>query len=60
MRRLRAMLDGLIASLPPERTAALQTELALVARTAMRGFVEPQDQARASQPDSLGVGGHSP
>jgi hypothetical protein len=58
MRRLRAMLESLIASLPRDRAAALETELALVARTALRSFLEPEDQARASQPDSLGVGGH--
>jgi uncharacterized membrane protein len=58
MRRLRAMLENLIAGLPPERAAALETELALLARTAMRSFVEPEDQVRASQRDSLGVGGH--
>ena len=58
MRRLRAMLENLIAGLPRERAEVLATELALVARAAMRSFPEPEDQARAAQPDSLGVGGH--
>lgn len=58
LRRLRAMLENLIAGLPPERAAALATELALVDRAAKRSFVEPEDQARAAQADSLGVGGH--
>jgi uncharacterized membrane protein len=56
-RRLRAMLESLIAILPPERHAALQRELALLHRGASRFFADPEDQALATISDSQGVGG---
>ena len=57
-RRLRAMLEDLIAVLPPVRRPALQAELRRLERSAERAFIDPDDQARARQGDSQGLGGH--
>ena len=57
-RRLRAMLEDLIAVLPPVRRPALQAELRRLERSAERAFVDPDDLARAGQGDSQGLGGH--
>ena len=57
-RRLRAMLEDLIAVLPELRRPALQAELLRLQRSAERAFVDPDDQARAKQGDSQGLGGH--
>jgi uncharacterized membrane protein len=56
-RRLRAMLENLIQTLPEERTALLRTELNLLHRSAERFFVEPEDRALADVSDFQGVGG---
>jgi uncharacterized membrane protein len=56
-RRLRAMLENLTEILPPERTALLRGELALLHRSAERFFPEPEDQALADVSDLQGVGG---
>ncbi len=56
-RRLRAMLEDLIETLPHERTVLLRTELKLLIRSAERFFLEPEDQALANVSDSQGVGG---
>jgi uncharacterized membrane protein len=56
-RRLRAMLENLIQTLPEERTVLLHQELALVHRAAERFFAEPEDRALAEVSDSQGVGG---
>jgi uncharacterized membrane protein len=58
-RRLRAMIDGLIAILPEARHAALQCELALLDRTLARVHEFPEDLALARQPDLQGLGGAS-
>ena len=55
-RRLRAMLENLIQSLPDERTALLREELDLVQRSSKRCFTEPEDQALADVGDSQGMG----
>ena len=57
-RRLRAMLEDLIQTLPSERTALLRQELELLHRSAARFFPEPEDQAQAGISDSQGVGSH--
>ena len=57
-RRLRAMLEDLIAVLPAVRRPALEAELRRLQRSAERAFVDPDDQARARQGDSQGLGGH--
>jgi uncharacterized membrane protein len=56
-RRLRAMLENLIETLPEERRAPLRRELSLLERTAERHFPEPEDRALAATGDSQGVGG---
>jgi len=56
-RRLRAMLENLIAVLPPELTALLRRELTLLQRSAERLFPEPEDRALADVGDLQGVGG---
>jgi len=58
-RRLRAMLENLIANLPPARTAVLQRELILLEQSVSVAFGNADDRACASQPDSQGVGGYS-
>ena len=56
-RRLRAMLDDLIATLPEERAAALLQEQEKLKKSAQRFFQEPEDRALANVSDSQGVGG---
>jgi len=59
VRRLRAMLENLIETLPEERTAPLRRELAVLQRTVDRLFPEPEDRALAAAGDSQGMGGTS-
>lgn len=56
VRRLRAMLEYLINTLPKERLAALQQELMLLDKKAHRSFSEPEDRAMAEVSDMKGVG----
>ncbi len=56
-RRLRAMLENLIQTLPEERAPLLQQELNLLHRSTERFFTEPEDKALADVSDSQGVGG---
>jgi uncharacterized membrane protein len=56
-RRLRAMLEDLIRTLPEDRIALLHQELKLLERSASRFFREPEDRALAAVSDSQGVGG---
>jgi uncharacterized membrane protein len=56
-RRMRAMLESLIDSLPLERVALLRRELALLHRASERFFSEPEDRALADISDFQGVGG---
>jgi len=56
-RRLRAMLQGLIQTLPEERAGVLRLELNLLDRSATRFFVQAADQAMADVSDFQGVGG---
>ena len=55
-RRLRAMLENLIETLPATRTAVLRHELGLLQRSAERFFPEPEDRAMAGIGDLQGVG----
>jgi uncharacterized membrane protein len=59
MRRLRAMLENLIETLPEERGSLLRDELGLLHRSATRFFPAPEDQALADTSDSQGVGGRT-
>jgi uncharacterized membrane protein len=56
-RRLRAMLENLIQTLPGERAVMLRQELELLHRSAERFFAEPEDRALADVSDFQGVGG---
>jgi uncharacterized membrane protein len=56
-RRLRAMMENLILTLPPARAPLLRQELALLHRTSERFFAEPEDRALAEVGDFQGVGG---
>jgi uncharacterized membrane protein len=56
-RRLRAMLENLIQTLPEERAVLLRQELKLLHRSAERYFTEPEDRALADVSDFQGVGG---
>jgi uncharacterized membrane protein len=58
-RRLRAMIDGLIAILPEARHPALNLELDLLDRALARIHEFPEDYALARQPDLQGLGGAS-
>ena len=56
-RRLRAMLQDLVQTLPEDRAAILRMESKLLDRSAKRFFVEEEDQAMADVSDFQGVGG---
>src|SRR5262249_13579752 len=58
-RRLRAMLENLVQTLPETRAVLLRQELALLERSAERSFAEPEDRALAGVSDLQGVGGSS-
>jgi uncharacterized membrane protein len=55
-RRLRAMLENLIQTLPEERGPRLRQEVDLLHRSAQRFFTEPEDRAQAEVSDYQGVG----
>ena len=57
MRRLRAMLENLMVTLPESRHGLLRQELSLVQRSSRRFFPEPEDLALAEVSDAQGVGG---
>jgi uncharacterized membrane protein len=56
-RRLRAMLENLIQTVPEERAALLRQELKVLQRSAERFFTDPEDRALADISDFQGVGG---
>jgi uncharacterized membrane protein len=58
-RRMRAMLENLIQTLPPNRHPALQQELALLDGAIERLYASPEDMALARTSDSQGLGGAS-
>lgn len=55
-RRLRALLENLIQTLPEERDAVLRIELNLLERSARRFFPDAEDLAMADVSDFQGVG----
>jgi uncharacterized membrane protein len=59
VRRLRAMIENLIQTLPAHRHPALLQEIGLLDRQIEKHFVLPEDLALARAPDSQGLGGHS-
>ena len=58
VRRLRAMIQNLLQSLPPHRHAALHQQLSLLDREIERNFTYPEELALARIADSQGLGGH--
>jgi uncharacterized membrane protein len=56
-RRLRAMIENLISTLPDHRHSALRMELDLLDRVIAGQYVFPEDSALARIPDSQGLGG---
>jgi len=56
-RRLRAMIENLIQTLPAQRHAALRLELDLLDRSLEKLFDFPEDLALARRGDSQGLGG---
>ena len=59
VRRLRAMIENLIQTLPPHRHRALRQELGLLDREIERHFDYPEELSLARIADSQGLGGHS-
>ena len=59
VRRLRAMIENLIQTLPAHRHPALQQELDLLDRDIARHFSYPEELQLARIADSQGLGGHS-
>jgi uncharacterized membrane protein len=58
-RRMRAMLENLIGTLPPQRHRALEEQLDLLDRTLPDFYKLPEDLALARVPDAQGLGGAS-
>ena len=58
-RRLRAMGENLIQSLPEYRHAAVNQQLALLDRELERLYTNPEDLALARIADAQGLGGAS-
>jgi uncharacterized membrane protein len=56
-RRLRAMIDNLVQTLPEYRCSALRQERDLLDSTLERLYVLPQDLALARMSDTQGLGG---
>ncbi|WP_351222598.1 DUF2254 domain-containing protein [Streptomyces sp. NPDC002133] len=56
-RRLRALLEGLLAALPEPRLPAVREELKLLDQSVARSFTDPARLAMALTPDSQGIGG---
>jgi len=56
-RRLRALLEHLVAVLPEARAAALHHELAMLAAAVEHLYPAADDRRRASIPDLQGIGG---
>ncbi len=59
VRRLRAMIENLMQTLPAHRHPALQQELSLLDREIEKHFAYPEELSLARIADSQGLGGHS-
>src|SRR6267142_5078673 len=57
MRRLRSMLENLIATLPDRRAPVLNRELSLLTSSSRRSFPDSDDQELAEGSDPQGIGG---
>ena len=58
-RRLRAMLENLMQTLPEHRAPALRQELRLLGLSAKRVFADADDQVLADTGDMQGIGGEA-
>jgi uncharacterized membrane protein len=56
-RRLRAMIEDLVANLPERRHPPLQQELRLLDQVIERVYLSPEDRALARTPDMQRLGG---
>jgi uncharacterized membrane protein len=56
-RRLRAMIENVLQSVPEPRAATLRQQRELLDRTVENLYVFPEDLALARNPDSQGLGG---
>jgi uncharacterized membrane protein len=59
VRRLRAMIENLVQTLPAHRHVALLQEQSLLNRETEKNFIYPEDLALARIADAQGLGGHS-
>ena len=59
VRRLRAMVQNLLQTLPLHRHAALDVQRSLLDREVAKNFTYPEELALAKVPDTQGLGGHS-
>jgi len=59
VRRMRAMLENLLSTLPERRHPALETELDLLDWAIQTHFTRPEELALARIPDRQGLGGSS-
>jgi uncharacterized membrane protein len=59
VRRLRAMIENLMQTLPVHRHAALLQELSLLDREIAKNFIYPEELSLARIADAQGLGGHS-
>ena len=59
VRRMRAMIENLVQTLPPNRREALLRQLSLLDREVERIFAYPEELALARVADTQGLGGHS-
>ncbi|HET7779930.1 MAG TPA: DUF2254 domain-containing protein [Rudaea sp.] len=57
VRRMRALLQNLIETVPPQRAVLLRAELETISRGVEVDFRDAEDRVRAGAGDSLGVGG---
>ena len=57
VRRLRAMIENLIRTLPEDRHAALQAQLALLDQAIKAVYIIPEELVLARTTDSQGLGG---
>ncbi len=58
-RRLRALLDGLLVTVPPDRRPAVRDELCRLDTAVAAAFPDPAARARASGSDRQGIGGRA-
>ena len=59
VRRMRAMIENLVQTLPPNRCESLLRQLSLLDREVERIFTYPEELALARVADAQGLGGHS-